>query len=93
MALINTLIFSSVILIEANGPYAVYADGTRTNVAYTITAGDKQTILVKDEKTAEKARAREAIRRAMLNVLEGCASPATKVKAAGYLMELEKDAH
>ena len=45
------------------------------------------------EKVAEKARAREAIRRAMLNVLEGCASPATKVKAAGYLMELEKDAH
>lgn len=44
------------------------------------------------EKAAEKARAREAIRRAMLNVLEGCASPATKVKAAGFLMELEKDA-
>ena len=44
------------------------------------------------EKVAERARAREAIRRAMLNVLEGCASPATKVKAAGYLMELEKDA-
>ena len=45
------------------------------------------------EKAAEKALAREAIRRAMLNVLEGCASPATKVKAAGFLMELEKDAH
>ena len=44
------------------------------------------------EKVAEKAMAREAIRRAMLNVLEGCASPATKVKAAGFLLELEKDA-
>ena len=42
------------------------------------------------EKAAEKARAREAIRRAMLNVLEGCASPATKVKAATILLELEK---
>lgn len=42
------------------------------------------------EKVAEKARAREAIRRAMLNVLEGCASPATKVKAATILLELEK---
>ena len=42
------------------------------------------------EKTAEKARAREAIRRAMLNVLEGCASPTTKVKAATILLELEK---
>ena len=45
------------------------------------------------EKAAEKARAREAIRRAMLNVLEGCASPATKVRAAGFLMELERDDH
>ena len=44
------------------------------------------------EKAAEKARAREAIRRAMLNVLEGCASPTTKVRAAGLLLELEKDA-
>ena len=44
------------------------------------------------EKAAERARAREAIRRAMLNVLEGCASPATKVRAAGFLLELEKDA-
>lgn len=42
------------------------------------------------EKAAEKARAREAIRRAMLNVLEGCASPTTKVKAATILLELEK---
>lgn len=42
------------------------------------------------EKVAEKARAREAIRRAMLNVLEGCASPATKIKAATILLELEK---
>ena len=42
------------------------------------------------EKVAEKARAREAIRRAMLNVLEGCASPATKVRAATILLELEK---
>ena len=44
------------------------------------------------EKVAEKAMAREAIRRAMLNVLEGCASPTTKVRAAGLLLELEKDA-
>ena len=42
------------------------------------------------EKVAEKARAREAIRRAMLNVLEGCAGPATKVRAATILLELEK---
>ena len=42
------------------------------------------------EKAAERARAREAIRRAMLNVLEGCASPTTKVKAATILLELEK---
>lgn len=92
LAITNALIFSSVVAIHANAPYAVYADGTRTNVAYTITAGDKQTVLVKDAKTAEKA-ARKVVQEYIpdsLNMQKISTDKSMKIEKADIKKQKEK---